>query len=281
MKSMSKKIKVQSEFDSACRESSANVGSHTVTGCFSLKNGQKIVSLTREEVFEVFDQEKDNGYHDYGTSWWTNPNCPMSFKYLSLDALYAPIYFADGGGGHPTFSQSSKLYEYMQQTYEALFGRAFASILELGTGGGEITRHFKDAQLDYLAVEGTEAGVLKLLDIGCPPWRILKRNLKFMENLAKNFDLVMCTEVAEHIEPWFASKVVENCVSHADVVWFSAAKGDAKPHYHHINEIAIEAWDNIFAHFGFVHHVPLNGMMGRADRIYMNDEGLNRLKWHT
>jgi hypothetical protein len=265
----------------AGRGSSVKVGQHTVTKIDQLWHGYRIVSLMKEETFKVFNQEHDLGYHQYGTYWWTNLNCPMAFKYLSLDALYAPIYFADGGGGHPTYSQSRELYEYMQLTYRTLFGRAFISILELGTGGGEITRHFKDAKLDYLAVEGTEGGVAKLFDIGIPPERIMKRNLKFLEKFNKSFDLVMCTEVAEHIEPWFASKVVENCVSHADVVWFSAANGDAKPHYHHINEIAIEAWDNLFAHFGFVHHVPLNGMMGRADRLYMNDLGRNRLHQHT
>lgn len=254
------------------------VGSHTVTGRRNLPSGHEVVSLMQEETVQVFNQagEETNGYHPYGTHWWTNPECPHSFKYLSLDALYAPIYFADGRG-HPSYQQSNELYTYMQETYAALFGKPFASVLELGTGGGEITRHFRDAGLDYVAVEGTTGGVDKLLALGVPPERILKRNLKFMEALGRSFDLAMCTEVAEHIEPWFASKVVDNCVRHADVVWFSAAKGNAAPHYHHINEISIEAWDNIFAHFGFTNHVPLNGMMSRADRVYMNDAGRARL----
>lgn len=75
--------------------------------------------------------------------------------------------------------------------------------------------------------------------------------------------------MAEHIEPWFASKVVENCTRHANAVWFSAAKGDARPHYHHSNEAPIEAWDRLFAFFGFTFGVVLDGRYGRADRLYL------------
>ena len=95
--------------------------------------------------------------------------------------------------------------------------------------------------------------------------------------LPRKFDIVMCTEVAEHIEPWFASKVVENCIVHADVVWFSAAKGNAQPHYHHINEVPIEAWDNIFAHFGHQYLIELDGLAGRADRIYLNENAFQKI----
>ncbi len=158
----------------------------------------------------------------------------------------------------------------MQETFSAVFGVKSTSVLELGTGGGEITLHFHKASLDYQAVEGTEAGAKKLLSAGIPEARISLQNLKFMKPLGRTFDLVMCTEVAEHIEPWFASKLVSNCVEHGDVVWFSAAKGDAPPHYHHMNEVPIEAWDNIFAHFRFTYHIALNQTLNRADRIYLN-----------
>lgn len=245
--------------------------SHPLIETVDLPSGRTLFRIQKEATLKVFREDEDTGYHDYGTQWWTNPECPYAFKYLALDALYEPTYF-DESRGHPSYARSKELYAYMQSVSVDLFGRRFSSILELGTGGGEITRHFHEDGLDFVAVEGTTAGVEKLLSLGIPRERILQRNLKFLERLERKFDIAMCTEVAEHIEPWFASKVVSNCVEHADVVWFSAAKGDAPPHYHHINEVPIQAWDNLFAHFGFNCFVELNGTMGRADRIYLNEK---------
>ncbi len=117
----------------------------------------------------------------------------------------------------------------------------------------------------------------KLKSIGIPNTSILHCDLKFLNPLERTFDVVMCTEVAEHIEPWFASKIVENCTRHSDVVWFSAANGSAPPHFHHMNEAPIEAWDNIFAQFDFRYHLPLSGLHGRADRVYLNHRSVQLL----
>jgi 2-polyprenyl-3-methyl-5-hydroxy-6-metoxy-1,4-benzoquinol methylase len=160
----------------------------------------------------------------------------------------------------------------MRSTYRTLFERDFTSVLELGTGGGEITIEFAKAGLDYVAVEGTKAGCLRLLEQGIPRERIVYADLRTMPNLNRRFDLAMCTEVIEHVEPFFASKIVGNCVNHADVVWFSAADRNRAPHYHHVNEQDIEAWDNIFAFLGHSISVELDGRFERADRVYIKDE---------
>jgi len=251
--------------------------SHTITRRDVLPAGHTLIELLQEDPINPSDMA-DKGFHPYGTKWWTNPECPFAYKYLCLDTLYAPSYFASEGTGHPTHDKAQELYQYMQRIYAGLFGKRFDNIIELGTGGGEITRHFFEDKVDVLAVEGTTGGVEKLLQLGIAPHNVLKRNLKFMENLNRKFELCMCTEVAEHIEPWFASKVVQNCVDHADVVWFSAARGDYRPHYHHINEVPIQAWDNIFAHFGFNYYIALNGTMGRADRVYFNAASAARIQ---
>jgi Methyltransferase domain len=258
------------------RNKDQHSGTHASLAVSKIGADLQLRQLKTEETEIIFKQGTDTGYHRYGTQWWTNLACPLAYKYLSLDAMYAPEYF-DETMGHPSHAQSLRLYTYMQETYAKVFGKNFSSVLELGTGGGEITRHFHEAGLDLIAVEGTSAGVQKLLSLGIPEHQVLKRNLKFFNKLDRTFDLAMCTEVAEHIEPWFASKIVENCVSNANVVWFSAARGNVPPHYHHINEAPIEAWDNIFAHFGFNFQIPLNGTMGRADRLYLNEVSVGQI----
>jgi hypothetical protein len=241
-----------------------------------LASGHLLVRIAEEVSVPVFSGKHDQGYHDFGTHWWTNPSCPYALQYLSIDSMYPAPYFEENRG-HPSYDNSKTLYEYMQTVYADLFGTRFASVLELGTGGGEITRHFAEANLDFLAIEGTSAGLGRLLALGISEERVLKANLKFLKPLGRRFDIAMCTEVAEHIEPWFASKIASNCTDHADAVWFSAAKGTAAPHYHHINEVPIEAWDNLFANLGYGAHVALNGAFDRADRLYLNAAAAGRV----
>ena len=232
--------------------------------------------LKKIEKFSVIDLAGGiSGYHRFGTRWWTSLDCPYSYTYPLVDSLYPYDYFAEkpeGSMGHPNESRAQRLFEYMQSVFETLFGRKFASVLELGSGGGFITKQFLENDLDFVAVEGAGSGIEQLKQLGVPLDRVVHANLKFMNSLSRKFDLVMCTEVAEHIEPWFASKIVENCVAHSDVVWWSSASGSARPHYHHMNEAPIEAWDNLFAQFDMPFSVHLDGTEGRADRVYISSE---------
>jgi 2-polyprenyl-3-methyl-5-hydroxy-6-metoxy-1,4-benzoquinol methylase len=234
----------------------------------------RVFEIQQEVKIEIYDKNgnQKKGFHNYSNAWWYNLKCPYSFSYLNIDSLYPTRYFITEETGHPNKEFAHELYEYMSKVYSEVFKKSFTSILELGTGGGEITKQFLINNKDFIAVEGTENGVKKLINNGIPQGNILFTNLKKMKKINKRFDLVMCTEVAEHIEPFFASKIVENCINHSDVIWFSAANRKRSPHYHHSNEIGITAWDNIFAYFGFNFFIPLNRMHGRADRLYISSE---------
>lgn len=233
-------------------------------------NGLLLHEIAKLDKKTIFHDSKDDGYNNFSSFWWSNPDCPYSYKYLHLDSLYPPFYFQPGGS-HPTDQTSKELYDYMQQIFELVFGRRFNSILELGSGGGEITLQFKNHLLDFVSVEGTSAGVERLIGMGLDKQNLIQSDLRLFRGLSKKFDLVMCTEVAEHLEPTFSSKIVELCTSHADAVWFSAAEpSTACPHYHHPNEMYSQAWDNLFAFFGFNKFVELNNMHGRAKRLYLN-----------
>ena len=229
--------------------------------------------LLARRIADTVDTSVDlrHGYHWHGTHWWTNLRCPYCFQYPSIAALYPDGYFVTTprNAGHPTERIAEDLVGYMQSIFTAVFGRQMCSVLELGCGAGEITRQFLARNLDFCAVEGAPGGVERLKCLGIPEERIVLSDLKRLKPLGRKYDLVMCTEVAEHVEPWFASKVVEACISHADVVWFSAAEGRVRPHYHHMNEVPIEAWDNIFAHMGFSISIQLDGRHHRADRLYL------------
>lgn len=232
-------------------------------------NGHIVTTISRTLKVQVFKNDKDNGYHFFSNAWWYNLNCPYAFNYLDLDSLYPEIYFQHNDLGHPDKSDSENLYAYMQKVFTEVTGKKFESILELGTGGGEITSQFVLNGVDVYAVEGSESGVRKLKSLGIDESKIFKCDLRLMDTLDRKFDLVMCTEVIEHIEPFFAAKVIDMCIKHSKYVWFSGADRKRIPHWHHINEVGIEAWDNLFAFYGFNSFVKLEEGRLRADRLYI------------
>lgn len=229
-----------------------------------------VIKIQPQESIEIFHGNVDNGYHNYGSDWWKNRNCPYAYKYIKSDSLYPSQYFG-GNIGHPNDRVGSDLYQYMQEVFMKVHGRKIDSVLELGTGAGEITKQFHKNGLDYIAVEGTTAGTAALKSIGIDPNRILNLDIRKMPmNLGRKFDIVMCTEIIEHVEPFFSSRVVEICTNHANSVWFSSVEPNIiRPHYHHCNESPIGAWDNIFAFMGHNSFVALNGLHSRATRMYM------------
>lgn len=238
---------------------------------YSFQEIAPTVRVQPHEVASTADRGAD--WADYGSDWWLRADCPYGFKYI--DTLYPEEYFIPDQGpslGHPRHADAAMIYEYMQRTYAEIFGRQFGSILELGNGGGEISAQFELAKLDYVVVEGTSNGCRRLIHNGLSPDRIVQTNLKFLEPLGRRFDIVMCTEVAEHIEPFFASKIVDNCVRHGDCVWWSAARPSNVTTYEHANERSREVWDNLFAHMGFPVFLELNGMLERASRMYFSKD---------
>jgi hypothetical protein len=232
-----------------------------------------IIEIAEDIKLNVFNKDGiDQGYHNYSNAWWYNINCPYSYAYLDIESIYPKTYFTTESSGHPDKKYASDIYCYMQRIYKDIFNCKFYSVLELGTGGGNITYQFLKNNIDFTTVEGTSEGYNKLIALGIPENRILNVNLKKLIPFDKRFDIVMCTEVIEHIEPFFASKIVELCTYHSSAVWFSAADRNRLPHYHHSNEIGIEAWDNLFAYFGFNIYIPLNSLHGRADRLYFSKD---------
>jgi SAM-dependent methyltransferase len=126
-----------------------------------------------------------------------------------------------------------------------------ASILDIGCGPGtwlkaarELLGAVQVLGVDHPRVHGSSSR-LAISDkdfIGCDLVQPLE--------LGRKFDLVLSLEVAEHLEPKFADRFVENLVHHSDSVVFSAAIPGQGGRYH-VNERFPHYWVDRFNAVGF------------------------------
>lgn len=120
----------------------------------------------------------------------------------------------------------------------------FKTVVDLGCGNRYILTRLEELGKRVLGIDGSPT-VLKF------DHRVKIMDLTQPIDVGK-FDLVICTEVAEHIDEKFADIVVDNVANAAkETIWFSAARAGFGGHLH-LNEQEPGYWQQKFAVRGFV-----------------------------
>jgi len=127
---------------------------------------------------------------------------------------------------------------------EALARRfAFSSVLDLGCGNGFLIARLAELGKAVAGIDGSAHAVelsapavaarIEVMDLSRPLW-------------TRRRDLVICSEVAEHLAARHADTLVDNiCVNSRDLVFFTAATPGQGGHFH-INEQPHQYWIDKF-----------------------------------
>ena len=126
-----------------------------------------------------------------------------------------------------------------------------ASVLDVGCGPG----HFMDALakrgIKVMGIDYSRAARMAVQGKGLPFRQI---DLRSAEPLPRgDFDLIFCTEVAEHLEPKYADVLVNTLTSFSAPIFLTAADNDplAGPGLLHFNEQPREYWIDLMLQHGF------------------------------
>jgi SAM-dependent methyltransferase len=215
----------------------------------------------------VFENGGDKGWLGQGTNWWFNPNFPHAYQIFNLDSFYQNDYFKND---HVDHAIVTKYADYILEYGRELSGRNVKTILEVGCGGGWFTEEFIKRKIDIFALEGSQSGFVKTRKrIGRNNnARVLQHDLRLPLHLNKQFDVAICTEVAEHIEPPFSSQLIQTLTDYSKIIWFSFEKPFTNDqHYHHSNEQPEKFWRNLFKFYNFeMLKLPGNVFTGTAGR---------------
>lgn len=118
------------------------------------------------------------------------------------------------------------------------------SVLDVGCGAGAWLSEYRDRGIaDYLGVDGAYVQRGSLL-ISAEKFQTQDVAQEF--DLGRQFDIVQCLEVGEHLPMASSRTLVENLTKHGRRILFSAAT-PGQGGENHINEKTLEFWRLLFA----------------------------------
>ena len=138
------------------------------------------------------------------------------------------------------------------------------SIIDFGTGLGTWLKVAEDLGVqDVLGIDGDWVDETKLV---IKEDQFLRRNLHEELDLGRKFDLAICLEVAEHLRPDKAERLIDNIVRHSDVVLWSAAI-EGQGGQNHTNERHPCYWAKLFRLRGYVWEDPYRHRIWQNEKI--------------
>jgi len=165
-----------------------------------------------------------------------------------LNRIYDRDFFLEG----ETFKKDSatKVAEIITKHL------SFNSIFDIGCGMGIYLEEFHRLGKEVLGCDYSIDG----LRISPKEFTAFQADATKPITLNKKFDLLICFEVAEHIQKKHSRQLVANCTRNSDIILFTAAPV-GQGGVGHINEQPYEFWIDLFSEHSFELDSPLTSYM--------------------
>ena len=124
------------------------------------------------------------------------------------------------------------------------------SVIDVGCACGDLIKGFEDLGITCYGLEGAKTVIPYLM---VDESKVFFEDLRLPLNINHFFDLVICFEVAEHIEPEYADQFVDNLTKLSWKILMSAAPVGQGGHYH-VNCQPYEYWIYKFAVRGYIYN---------------------------
>ena len=123
------------------------------------------------------------------------------------------------------------------------------SVLDVGCGKGAWLHQWQE--LFTKDIQGLDGNYVDQNTLLIPKEKFLAVDLTEGFQLNRQYSLVQCLEVAEHLDEKFADILIQSIVKHGNMVLFSAAQ-PGQGGEHHVNEQKLNYWVEKFAQYGYV-----------------------------
>lgn len=147
------------------------------------------------------------------------------------------------------------------------------SVLDLGCNTGQWLKWFiHHGVADVIGIDGENM----IPELVIPETKYSPQDLRNEFYLGRKFDLVLCLEVAEHLEQEYADVLVGTATMHSDIIFWSAANV-GQGGYNHVNEQPMEYWIKKFNKKGFYAN-GLKNVLPDIPHIYYKNNAIEFIK---
>lgn len=142
--------------------------------------------------------------------------------------------------------------------------RTLHSLLDVGCGTGTWLKAAIECGItDVIGVDGVR---IEPAELQVPAELIRHFDLTKSWSLERRFDVAICLEVAEHLDPTSGPSLIRALANHSDLVLFSAAC-PGQPGQHHVNCRWPSYWQSLFNECGYVCEDDLRAQIWDDPRI--------------
>lgn len=145
------------------------------------------------------------------------------------------------------------------------------SVIDVGCAVGDLVATFSKMGLDSWGLEGATTALPHLM---VPQSRVVVHDLRLPIIPPKTFDLVVCFEVAEHIEEEFAEQFVANLQALARHWLVVSAAPPGQGGTYHVNCRPEEYWHDLFEKAGFVRRDDLRDKFKQSLAPFKSKPGI-------
>lgn len=146
------------------------------------------------------------------------------------------------------------------------------SVIDVGCATGDLVAEFLKMGIAAKGIEGSKE-CLQFLE--CDAEKIFIRDMRYPmpPYMYNRWDLTICFEVIEHIEPEFARQFVYNISYMSNRLLISAAPPGQGGHYH-VNCRPLEYWDGFFESHGCIRNQDLERQLKEILEPWKNKPGI-------
>ncbi|MFM6844810.1 MAG: class I SAM-dependent methyltransferase, partial [Dolichospermum sp.] len=140
------------------------------------------------------------------------------------------------------------------------------NVVDVGCGLAQWLRVLKEYGVtEVLGIDGSHVPYDRL-NIPIEQFKTIDlRNLSY-DFIGKKFDLLLCLEVAEHLEEKYAHQFIKTLTKLSDVILFSAAVPNQTGE-NHFNEQYPDYWENIFKQFDYCFCDPCRKKFWQNEKV--------------
>jgi 2-polyprenyl-3-methyl-5-hydroxy-6-metoxy-1,4-benzoquinol methylase len=165
----------------------------------------------------------------------------------ALAPCYDASYYAHNLGGIPCRGESSHWRGFFDRIADAIVGQlAPQTVLDAGCGIGLLVQSLRERGVEAWGIDISEYAISHVPE-GARGYCSVA---SVTDELERNFDLIACIEVVEHLPSRLGREAIENLARHTDRILFSSTPDDFDEPTH-VNVQPMDHWVEQFARLGF------------------------------